>query len=242
MQNGKRALGVLASTLVLGGCSDVLGERIVRGNGWVETESRPTGHFSGVSNSTDADVEILHGVSDRVYIRAEYNLLPYLRTRVQNGVLRIYTDDVTLRPRFPIVVEVDIVTLRTLENAGGGFMRGQLMDATRLEVHSSGRGDIDLPDLAADSLVIFSSGPGDVTAEGHVGKLRLNMSGAGRIDTRDLEVVEADATISGSGSATIRVRDFLRARLSGSGWLRYFGSPDVDEEASGDGRVERLGG
>jgi hypothetical protein len=241
MQGMMRAIGLLATVVVVGGCSDILGERVIHGRGPVLIESRPVGHFTGVSNSTAAEVEILHGFTDRVFIHAEENLLPYLRTRVQGGVLRIYTDDVTLRPRYPIVVEVDVVTLRSMGSSGSGFMRAQLIDATRLEVNASGSGDIDLPGLMADSLIIFSSGTGDVTARGEVQRLRLNMSASGRVDTRDLEAVEANATISGSGSGTIRVRDYLRATLSGSGWLRYFGSPDVDQTVTGTGRVERQG-
>ena len=241
MKSTVRSLGLLAGTLLAAGCSDIVGERIIVGSGPVEIESRSVGNFSGVSNSTVADVEILHGFTDRVFIRAERNILPHIRVRVQNGVLRIYTDDVTLRPRSPIVVEVDIVTLRTLDNSGSGFMRGQFIDATRLEVNSSGAGDIDLPDLLADSLVVISSGSGDVTAEGGVERLRLNMSAGGRVDTRDLTAVEANATVSGSGTATIRVSDYLRAVLSGSGSVRYFGSPAVDADVSGTGVVERAG-
>ena len=233
--------GVVSAVIVLGGCTDVLGERVIHGRGPVMIESRPVGHFTGVSNSTTAQVEIIHGFTDRVFVHAEDNLLPYIRTRVQNGMLRIYTDNVTLRPRYPIVVEVDVVTLRRMESSGRGFMRAQLIDATRLEVNVRGEGDIDLPDLMADSLIIVNSGAGDVTAEGQVERLRLDMSATGGVDTRDLVAIGADATISGSGSATIRVRDSLRARLSGSGWLRYFGSPQVDEEATGTGRVERQG-
>lgn len=241
MRNKMRTLAVLSASVILAGCGDILGERVIHGRGPVLIESRPVGHFTGVSNSTAAEVEILHGFTEGVFIRAQENLMPYVRTRVQNGVLRIYTDDVTLRPEHPIVVEVDIVTLRSMESSGSGFMRGQLIDATRLEVNTSGSGDIDLPDLLADSLIIFNSGSGDVTAEGQVERLRLNMSAAGGVDTRDLEAFEADATISGSGSAVIRVRDYLRANLSGSGWLRYFGSPNVDQNVTGTGVVERQG-
>lgn len=242
MGRNVRVAGLLVVTLVLPGCGDIMGERVIRGRGPVMIESRPVSHFTGVSNSTQAEVEILHGFTDRVFIHAEENLLPYLRTRVRNGELHIYTDDVTLRPRYPIVVEVDVVTLRSIASSGSGFMRGQLIDATRLEVNASGAGDIDLPGLLADSLIIISSGSGDVTAEGEVQRLRLDMSATGRVDTRDLEAGAADATISGSGSATIRVRDHLRAALSGSGWLRYFGSPEVDQTVTGTGQVERQGG
>jgi hypothetical protein len=241
MRTEMRIVGLLSTCLVLVGCGDVFGERVIHGRGEVLIESRPVGHFTGVSNSTAAEVEILHGFTDQLFIRAEENLLPYVRTRVQNGVLVIYTDDVTLRPRYPIVVEVDVVTLRRLESSGSGFMRGQLIDATRLEINTSGTGDIDLPGLMADSMIILSSGSGDVTAEGQVERLRLDMSAAGRVDTRDLEASEADATISGSGSGTIRVRDHLRATLSGSGSLLYFGSPEVDQNVTGTGRVERQG-
>lgn len=234
---------LLPALAVVAGCGDVFGERVIHGRGPIFIEERPVGHFTGVSNSTAADVEILHGFVEGVFLRAQDNMMPYVRTRVQNGMLHIDIDrDVTLRPEYPIIVEVDVVTLRNLQSTGSGFMRGQLIDATRLEVNSSGSGDIDLPDLLADSLVIFSSGAGDVTAEGQVERLRLNMSAAGRVDTRDLEAFETDATVSGSGSATIRVRDYLRATLSGSGWLRYFGSPEVDANVTGTGEVERQGG
>ncbi|MGH7465310.1 MAG: head GIN domain-containing protein [Longimicrobiales bacterium] len=228
---------------VLAGCGDIVGERIIHGRGPISIEERHVGRFTGVVNSSGADVEILHSFVEGVFVRAQDNLIPYVRTRVQNGMLHIDTDrDVTLRPQHPIVVEVDIVTLRNLESSGSGFMRGQLIDATRLEVNTSGAGDIDLPGLLADSLIIVSSGSGDVTAEGQVQRLRLNMSQTGRVDTRDLEAGEAEGTISGSGSATIRVRDHLRAILSGSGWLRYFGSPEVDATVTGAGQVERQGG
>jgi hypothetical protein len=233
---------VLALAVMSGGCTDVFGERVVHGRGPVLIESRPVGHFTGVSNSTAAEVEIIHGFTDRVFIRAEENILPYVRTRVQNGLLRIYTDDVTLRPRYPIVVEVDIVTVRRLESSGSGFMRGQFLDATRLEISISGSGDIDLPELLADSLIVESSAAGDLTAEGQADRLRLNMSGSGRVDTRDLQTFDAAATISGSGTATIRVRDSLAATLSSSGSLHYFGSPEVDATVTGSGTVERQGG
>ena len=241
MQRQMRILSVLAAALLLGSCTDILVNRVVHGRGPIYVESRPVGHFTGVSNSTEAEVEILHGVQDGVFVRAQDNILPYIRTRVQNGVLRIYTDDVTLRPEYPIVVEVDVVTLRTLSSSGSGFMRGQLIDATRLEVTSSGSGDIDLPDLLADSLIIVSSGAGDVTAEGQVQRLRVNTSASGSVDTRDLEAFDADVTIGGTGSSTVRVRDHLRVVLTSSGWLRYFGSPQVDEEVTGTGEVERQG-
>src|SRR5690606_7528987 len=132
MRKKVRFLTLLASPLLLASCDSITANRVVHGRGPIYIESRPVGHFTGVSNSTAAEVEILHGVQDGVFVRAQDNILPYVRTRVQNGVLRIYTDDIELRPQYPIVVEVDLVTLRSIASSGSGFMRGQLIDATRL--------------------------------------------------------------------------------------------------------------
>lgn len=241
MRNKVRIAIMLLSAPVLGGCTDITGNQVVTGRGPVVIESRSAGAFTSISNSTLAEVEVLQGFDDQVWIRAEENLLPYIRTHVQNGMLRIYTDGVTLRPRQTIVVEVDVRTLRRLDSSGSGFMTAHLIDGTRLEVNSSGSGDIDVVSLQADSLVILSSGSGDVAASGAVDALRVNMSAAGFVDTRELQAARAEVTISGSGTASIRVRDYLRAVLSGGGDLRYFGSPGVDAETSGSGRVERAG-
>lgn len=241
MRNKVRSAVLLLSGLVLGGCTDITGEQVIRGRGPVIVESRPAGAFTSVSNSTIAEVEVLQGFDDQVWITAEENLIRHIRTRVQDGVLHIYTNGITLRPRQTIVVEVDVRTLRRLESSGSGFMTAHLIDAGRLEVNSSGSADIEIMSLLADTLVIVSSGAGDVTASGNVERLRLEMSAAGGVDTRELQAASAEARIGGSGSATIRVSDFLRAQLSGSGNLLYFGSPEVEQTVTGTGHVERLG-
>lgn len=240
MRYNVRWLALLGAVL-LPGCRDLVGEQVVVGRGPVIYESRSVGSFTGVANSTLADVQILQATQDRVFVRAEENMQPYIRTRVDGGVLRIYTDGVSLRPRERIVVEIDVRTLNRLESSGSGFVEAPILDAVRLEVVTSGSGDIDLPSLLADSLIVISSGSGDVDATGSVTRLRLNMSGSGGVEMRELAALEADVTISGAGSAVVRVRDALRATLSASGFLRYFGSPTVQQTVTGSGRVERLG-
>jgi hypothetical protein len=238
-----RYIGMVPILVVtaLAGCSDLVGDQVLVGSGRLEYERRNVGSFTGISNSTAADVEIVQNFADEVWVRAEDNLQRHIRTRVDNGVLRIYTDGVTLRPRQAMVVEVDVRTLNRIQSSGSGFISAPLVDAGRLEINSSGSGDISVPSLLGDSVVVVSSGSGDIDVSGDVTRIRLNMSGSGRVEARELQALQADATISGGGSAVIRVRDVLRAILSGAGFLRYFGSPTVDQTVTGTGMVERLG-
>jgi len=232
----------LLAAVLSAGCSDILGGDVIMGRGQVLVEDRSVGSFYGVSNATSADVEVLLGNFDRVRVRGEGNLLPYVRTRVENGTLRIYTDrNVTLRPTLPLVVEVDARYIEWLSSSGSGDMSAPVLDAEWLEVTLSGSGDVLLDDLLADTLVIEHSGSGDVLSSGDVLRHRIRMSGSGAVEARNLDALRVEAQLSGSGSATVRARDRLDARISGSGSVRYYGSPTVIQDVTGSGRVQRVG-
>ena len=46
----------------------------------------------------------------------------------------------------------------------------------------------------------------------------------------------------GTGDATIRVSELLRARVSGLGSVYYIGDPVVDSSITGSGNVVQIGG
>lgn len=231
-----------AAVLLLGGCDGLIGDDVIRGTGRVLTEERSLPRFYGVSNATGADVEIIQGPSQNVRIEAEENLLPYLRTRVEGGLLRIYTEQgVQLDPSRQMIIEIDMGDLDLLMSSGSGDIDAPLIDARRLEVFASGSGDVRLPDLLADSIIIFSSGAGRVFASGEVARNRITLSGSGDLDTHDLEAGLVDAVLSGSGTGTVRARNTLRVVLSGSGSLRYYGGPAVQQTVTGSGKVQRMG-
>jgi hypothetical protein len=243
MKQNRIVLPLFAAVIAAACGDDIFGNDTVTGFGPVISETRPAGQFFAVSNATLADVQILQGTTERLRIRAQENLLEHVRTRVEGNVLRITTTPgVIINATQPIIIEIDLVELVRIESSGSGDISAPILDAFDLEVVSSGSGDIDLPDIIADTLIIVSSGSGEVFSSGEVIDQRIVMSGSGRIDTRELQSEAADVTMSGSGPVTIRVRDRLRAVLSGSGTLRYYGSPQVQQTVTGSGRVERAGG
>jgi hypothetical protein len=70
---------------------------------------------------------------------------------------------------------------------------------------------------------------------------KITISSSGDYAAEDLESVEAEVRLSSSGSATIWVRDRLRAHLSSSGDVRYIGSPRVDATTTSSGDVVKVG-
>jgi hypothetical protein len=96
-------------------------------------------------------------------------------------------------------------------------------------------------DLTAGRFSVDLSGAGSMTANGEADDFRLNISGFGSFNGRDLHTMTADVNMSGAGSATVWVEDDLDANVSGVGSVNYYGSPNVSKNISGVGSVSSSG-
>lgn len=235
---------VLAAVLLVGtlACS-VGGLGTIRGSGSVIQEERPISHFSGVTLATFGNLYIEVGDEEKLVIEAQENLLPYFETTVTGEVLKIKTrDGVNLTPTAPVNFYLTVKKLDTLVLAGSGNIEVSALRADKFSVELSGSGDIEIASITADNLEVQISGSGTLRASGgRAGKQEVTISGSGKYEARDLQSNEADVTISGSGSMTINVRQHLKVNISGSGSVRYVGSPALDKlTVSGTGTVEQI--
>lgn len=215
---------------------------VVDGNGMVVEESRAIGAFSRLDLRGVGNLYIQQGAREELRIRAEENLLGYLRTDVQAGELVIWKDGATLRNTRPIEYHLTVVNLERVALTGAGQIRGSNLDTGALALLQSGAGGIELVNLNAPRADIGSSGVGDVILSGSVPEQTVRLRGLGRYDGRHLASIVADVRIESMGSATVRVRDHLRATVSGSGNVYYIGNPIVESSTSGPGGVVQIGG
>jgi hypothetical protein len=66
------------------------------------------------------------------------------------------------------------------------------------------------------------------------------ISGDGNIYTVGMPCQSATIRISGSGSISVYATDYLNVNITGSGDVRYKGSPAVTSQMSGSGTLIRL--
>ncbi|PKQ25430.1 MAG: hypothetical protein CVT64_09475 [Actinobacteria bacterium HGW-Actinobacteria-4] len=148
---------------------------------------------------------------------------------------------------------VDTDRLR-LESAGSGTITA-MGTATRVNAELAGSGGINLSGLevqhaiveiagsgkalvqAQDSLEVSIAGSGDVTAKGRVNTLAVSIAGSGDFVGEDLVARQADISIAGSGNVSAGVRTKLVVSIVGSGDVVYFGSPEIEFEKVGSGKV-----
>ena len=96
----------------------------VSGTGPVKTETRNISNFNAINLELPADVEVTIGEQFLVEMSTQENLMPLLKTSVENRVLKIHADEyirrykeMTIRPTAPAFEKYCAVTTsKLLEN------------------------------------------------------------------------------------------------------------------------------
>lgn len=212
----------------------------IRGEGPVKTENRSAGDFHAVILEIPALAEV--SVSDRysVEIQAQENLLPILKTEVENGRLRIYfeknvshTEGLKVRISAPVFDELSISGSGTIKVLGA-------INGERLKLAIGGSGDIEAPQTDVGNMECAIAGSGNIRVGGKTNDVQFDIAGSGDIAAKELAAATGTAKIAGSGSVTCNVSQTLNASIAGSGDIYYTGSPSVDTDISGSGKVKKV--
>lgn len=217
----------------------------VQGSGKMESETREVQDFLSVSINYPAEVLIQQGKVESVKLQADDNLLPQLRTEVEDGTLFIENEENSwskrVNPTERVQILITVKDLREIEFSSAGSLRVQGLKTDELSLNLNGVGEMTLNELDVRKLETRLSGAGNIEANGLADELDIRISGVGGFDAPDLESQVATVRISGAGSATVNVVDDLTARVSGAGSINYYGSPTLHEDVSGAGSVSKAG-
>jgi len=194
----------------------------IRGSGHAATEKRAASGIHGVAMSIAGHVEVSQGGPEGVTVTADDNVLPYLETSVENGVLRVRTrNDTSVSMRTPVRVVVVAGSIEKLALSGSGDIVARGIDVPALELRISGAGD--------------------ATLSGRAARLDARISGSGHVDAVKLAAHDAQVNVSGSGHVALTARKTLATRITGAGDVEYYGDPAVERHVTGAGRIRRAG-
>ena len=215
----------------------------IPGSGRVIEETRQVSGFTGVELTTFGNLHIEVGEKEELRIEAEDNLIEYFEVSVNGGKLKIESQTgVSLRPTRPVNFYLMVKELDTIVTSGSGDIDAPDLAAERFSLVITGSGDMEVDSLDADRLDVRITGSGSTDIRGgEVEEQRVTLTGSGDYQARHLVSDEAQVRVTGSGGATVKVRDWLEVTILGSGDVHYAGSPKVTQSVTGSGDIVRVG-
>jgi hypothetical protein len=237
----KKLLFILCSLMVLlASCDFVTGKR-VKGNGNVKTEERTESGYTGIESGSDFDTYVGIGPYS-IKIEAEENILPYIETFVDNGMLKIHTKEgFWLKPRRSVKIYVTAPRLTKIITNGNGDLTSttKITDSSRIDLRVGGNADmkveVDAPEIDAEL-----NGNGDIEVKGQTRNFQCKTTGNGHIAAMDLKTEAAKVEIYGNGNADIFASVKLDVSIGGNGNVRYKGDAQTSTHITGNGNVKKV--
>ena len=242
-------LSLIALSLLLTGCVSILdfthNGKTIRASNTVMSETREASGFTAIDMRAAGRVVISQGESESLAVRGSDNVVPLVKTSVQDGVLVIEMEETIIVTDMDesnaLTFTIGVKDLSALTVSGAGDVEADGLKAPRLDLTIGGAGRINLNHLSVESLLLTIGGAGDVTLSGKADTAVIVISGAGNVQAPDLKIQTADVRVPGLGNATVWVTEILTGSITGAGSIEYYGNPVTDLTNTGLGVFKSLG-
>jgi hypothetical protein len=194
--------------------------RHIEGSGNETTVTRDVTGFDRIESSIGADIDITIGDSYKVTLTCDDNLVDLITTKVRGRTLEVDAHD----------------SFSTRRNARLEIVLPKL---TRLSIDGSGK--ISINKLSGDEFTLSIGGSADVTSDGSVRDLKIDVAGSGSATFTALACDHVDVELAGSGEISLAgISKELSIEIPGSGDLdsRDLKCEDVIADISGSGHVD----
>ena len=238
----KKSILILATLLMsITSAQAQWGNKKVKGNGKMTTITRTTADYDGINCAGSFDYILVAGTEGKITIEGEENLLEYVVTELKGNKLIIKTEkniNLSTSKNKTIKITIPFKDISEVSLAGSGDLWNEdKITATDFEVSLAGSGDVTL-DIEASEIEGNLAGSGDLTLKGHTNYLEANVAGSGDFHGFELQANHTTVSVAGSGDAKVVSNTSLKARVAGSGDIRYKGNPEKeDTKVNGSGSI-----
>jgi hypothetical protein len=202
-------------------------------------ERRDLENFQTVNFFGSGEIQIIEDEDEYILIEAEERSLRQIRTSVEDGVLEVRHEDWWwgLRldsPKFLLAVR----NLEEININGAVDVKADLIPGENLRIVNNGAGRVEIGTESNETEAVLN-GAGLIKISGASEKLNVIISGLGEFQGKDLRTIAASVNISGAGKAELSVENELEVRISGAGNVDYWGNPNVTQNISGLGTINK---
>jgi len=216
----------------------------ISGEGSLESRVVEFDEISGFDVFGSNNITIIEGEQQVIEITSFPNIIDrwledsfvedgVLNAGIEGCVTGFNNNDITIR------ATISSLHLIAISGSGDAETEGIFNNVDDLEIDISGSGDIDLElGQNIDEIEVKIAGSGNVDLSGIGNSADIKIAGSGKINNFDLDVLNSNIDMSGSGEANVSVSEKLEVKITGSGNVCYMGQPQVDSEITGSGKLK----
>ncbi len=228
-------------TLLFSSCHHVfsLGEGI-RGSGKITTENRSINQdFKSIEVSSGIKVVVEQTDNKSITVEADENLQKHIITKIENGVLKIDSDESYNVSTTPIV-NVKMPFIAGLSaTSGSEIISYKTLMTEKIDVKSSSGSKIKI-DIEADNITLESSSGSNIEASGKALKLETSSASGSEIKANKLMANEVISQSNSGSNTTVYPIVKLEAKASSGSSIGYYKNPkNILKEENSGGSVEQ---
>lgn len=168
-------------------------------------ETRSVSDFTGINASSVFDITVTKGNTESLTIEADDDAMPYVRSEVRNGILRLYLDNSNRELRNIKILKASVV-MKNLENVTLSgvckFTANDLFTPNRFKADCSGVSNLAV-NLNTGEMRIEASGASKIRIIANItGNASLGISGVSKIQS---ELKASDVKLNSSGASSIEL-------------------------------------
>lgn len=212
----------------------------IDGSGNVITEKRTINEsFTKIEVKRGIEVVVEQDNTVSIEVEADDNIINYITTKVENGVLVVSSDE-SIDSAEAMTVRVKMPTINGLESTSGSSIKtNTTLKGTSIVVKSSSGSEIDAT-LEYEEVKSESSSGSEQTLAGKTLKLTTASSSGSDINADHLIANVITSQSSSGSSTTVHPLVNLTAKASSGSSINYNGTPkNVTEEENSGGDVSK---
>jgi len=214
--------------------------RFSKGDGPREKRSLNPGSFDSIRIQANGNITMRNG-DPGVVIEGSRNQLDLLSVRVEDNVLHIEpTEKVSFQPGLDFTVSVPRFEGFSSRGIFELQTSGSPLNGNQVTIEISGSGNYSFH-LNARHVSVTHNGFGNVTLVGLAESLVAQVNATGSFNSQNLLTENANVQVSGVGGARVYASEYLEAKATGIGSIKYRGNPiEIVKRARGVGRISPI--
>jgi phage shock protein PspC (stress-responsive transcriptional regulator) len=182
--------------------------------------------FHSVEVSGNIELVLKQDSVQQVVVSSKSEFLPKITTKVENGVLKIYSDVFFLNKAIKVTINSDSIKKLVAKGACKITTDSQLV-LPELSIHLFGASKVDMDVKTSGLFNVELKGASEATLMGSCNNLKLNAVGASEIDATDLISKQVDVYVAGASNANVYSTESIDAQAYGASEVNCQGSPKI---------------